>query len=51
MKHYEITIKEVGRPNPLKTSLSGNKTRQQVIEWFGLENPDVEWYTIEEKED
>lgn len=45
--HYEVTIKEVGRDHILKTSYIGPLSRQGVVDFFGLENDDVEWYRIE----
>ncbi len=50
-KHYEITTKEVGREKPIKTSFIGDRDRKYIIDFFGLEQPDVEWYKIELKED
>ena len=45
---YQITIKEVGKSNLLKPTYSGeNITKEFLIEFFGLNNPDVEWYKIE----
>ena len=45
---YKITIKEVGNQNVLQTSYSGKEvTEEFLIEFFGLKNPDVEWYKIE----
>ncbi len=46
-KHYEITTKEVGRERPIKTTYIGDRDRKYLIDFFGLEQPDVEWYTIE----
>ncbi len=42
-KHYEITTKEVGRERPIKTSYIGDRDRKYLIDFFGLEKPDVEW--------
>ncbi len=50
-KHYEITTKEVGREKPIKTTYIGDRDRRYIIDFFGLEQPDVEWYKIELKED
>ncbi len=50
-KHYEITTKEVGRERLIKTSYIGDRDRKYIIDFFGLNQPDVEWYTIELKED
>ena len=49
MYKYIITIKEVNRPKPIVTSFSGKKmTNQDLIDFFGLENSDVESYSIKE---
>lgn len=47
MKHYKITVKEKNG-QVCHPEFKGNKTRREIIEFFGLEEPDVEWYTIEE---
>lgn len=49
MKTWEITIKEAGNPNLLHPSYTGDVDRDFIIEFFGLNEPDVEWYKIEEK--
>lgn len=49
MKTWEITIKEVGNPHLLHPSYTGDVDRDFIIEFFGLNEPDVEWYKIEEK--
>lgn len=51
MRHFEITIKEVGREHPIKTSYVGDVTYKYLVDFFGLENPDVEWYGIEIKDE
>lgn len=48
MRHWKIIIKETGRPKPIETQHHGNLDRQGVIDFFGLDNCDVEWYKIEE---
>ncbi len=45
--HFKITIKEYGREKPIKTSFIGDRDRKYIIDFFGLEQPDVEWYKIE----
>lgn len=49
---YNIRIKEKGSENILTPSYTSNVklSRQFIIGWFGLEQPDVEWYEIEEVE-
>ena len=43
MIHYEAEIKEVGREHILKPSLhSTEKTVEQLVEFWGLNEPDVE---------
>ena len=37
---FEITIKEVGRETPIKTSYIGDVNYQFLVEFFGLNNPD-----------
>lgn len=49
MKTYNITVKEVGNPNPLHPSYTGDVDEDFIIEFFGLNKPDVEWYKIEVK--
>lgn len=50
MKTYNVTIKEVGNPNLLHPSYTGDVDRDFIIDFFGLNEPDVEWYKIEENE-
>lgn len=46
---YEIEIKEKENPCLLHTSYSGQEmTEQELVEFFGLDRPDVEWYKIRE---
>jgi len=46
---YEITIKEKGNDCLLHPSYSGRKmTMTELVEFFGLNEPDVEWYKIKE---
>lgn len=47
MKKYKITYKEVSRPTPRTTYYSGDKSKEYVIEFFGLNEPGVEWYKVE----
>ena len=47
MIHYEAEIKEVGREQILKPSLhSTEKTVEQLVEFWGLNEPDVEYQVI-----
>lgn len=48
MVTYKATIKEVGRETLLTPTYTGeNVTREFLIKFWGLEEPDVEWYKIE----
>lgn len=47
-KHFKITVKEVGVANPVETEYHGNIDRKGLIDFFGLNNSDVEWYIIKE---
>ena len=46
---YKITIKEKGSEEPLVTYYGGDINIDGLIAFFGLKEPDVEWYTIEEE--
>lgn len=48
MKKFEIKFKEVGSDRIGTTTHIGTKSKEEVIEFFGLEGDDVEWYEIEE---
>lgn len=49
LKHWKVILQEKsGRI--LTPSLIGHYTREDVIDFFGLENEDVIWFKIEEKE-
>lgn len=50
MKHWKVTIKEVGHPTPIVSEHYGDLTYSEVKEFYGCEEPDVEWYNIEEIE-
>ena len=49
-KKFIVKIKEVGRDNILTTEYSGSlgTTRQDIVEFYGLNGSDVEWYDIKE---
>lgn len=47
MATYNITVKEVGNPRLLHPSYTGDVDEQFIIQFFGLKDPDVEWYKIE----
>lgn len=43
----EVKFKEVGKEHIGKTSyIAPNITRKEVIDWFGLNNPDIECYDV-----
>lgn len=44
-KHWYVKLKEVGH-GVLTTEYVGDKSREDVIKWFGLDQPDVEWYKL-----
>lgn len=50
MKKYKISYKEAGKEHVGTCYDIGERSRLEVIEFFGLEEPDVEWYKIEEHE-
>ena len=47
-KHFKIITKEVGRDKPIETEFVGDVDRAYLIKFFGLREPDVEWFRIEE---
>ena len=47
-RHFKIITKEVGRDNHIETEFIGDVDRAYLIEFFGLREPDVEWFRIEE---
>ena len=51
MKTWKAKIKEKGRESILTPEYSffnaGEKTRQEIIEFWGLEGDDIEWYELE----
>ena len=51
MKHYNVRIKEVDNPSIIHTSISTEGDMAYVRTHFGLEDPDVEWYTIDKVKD
>ena len=47
-RHFKIITKEVGRDKPIETEYIGDVNRAYLIKFFGLREPDVEWFRIEE---
>lgn len=47
---YTAEIKEVGKDHILKPSLQcyDARTKEQLVEFWGLKEPDVEWYRLHE---
>jgi len=47
MKTFKVVMKEKGNSHELvQTAVC--ETRQQVIDWYGLNEPDIEYYRISE---
>ena len=54
MKHFKATIKEKGMDGVIRTlrpEFVGDVTKEYLIELFGLNNPDVLEWNIEEYDD
>lgn len=51
MKHFTAKIKEHGNDHILTPSYTGDVDKEFLIKFWGLNEPDVEWYTIEETEE
>lgn len=49
MTTYKVTIKEVNNNHALHTSITTDQDLDYVRSHFGLEDADVEWYTIEKE--
>lgn len=47
-KRWKVRVKEVGNDSILTPEVWGYYTKEQVIDFLGLDKPDVEWYKIEE---
>ena len=50
MAQFKITMKERQRDGSVRTlnQTAICRNRQEVIDWYGLEEPDIVSYTIEE---
>lgn len=46
MKKWIVKYRENGSDRIRTTSHTGNKTRQEVIDFFGLNESDIDWYEI-----
>ena len=51
MRKWTIKFKEYGKNHIGTCYHSGNLSRKEVIEFFGLNDPDIEWYKITEETD
>lgn len=47
-KTFQATIKERGNDHLLTPTFSGYVDRQYMIQFWGLNEPDVEWYKLED---
>lgn len=49
MKTYKVTMREQGADGKVRTitQFAHCETRQQVIDWYGLNQPDILDYQIE----
>lgn len=48
-RYWKVKIKEVNNPSVITTGMYGPYELEDVRAHFGLDAPDVEWYTIEEE--
>jgi hypothetical protein len=48
IKTFEVVVKEKLNDHPIKTSYTGVCEREDVIDFYGLREPDVEWFTVKE---
>lgn len=48
MAKFKVVMKEVGSDHEI-TQTAVCETREQVIKWYGLEDPDIEYYRITEE--
>lgn len=48
-RHFKIRAKERTTGQIVTPEFVGYKTCNEVIEFFGLEEPDIEWYEITEQ--
>lgn len=46
MKKYEITMKEVWCDHPITSFFCGDVSEHYLIDHYGLNEKDIEWYTI-----
>ena len=48
MRKWKVEYIETGRDSIRSTTHTGNLTREEVIEFFGLNESDIEWYNVTE---
>lgn len=46
MSKWIVKYREVGSDRIRTTSHSGNKSKEEVIEWFGLNGSDIDYYEV-----
>lgn len=51
MNTYQVTIKEIDNDHVLHTSITTDQDLDYVRSFFGLEDADVEWYTIKKDDE
>ena len=47
-KYWQIRYREAGKSEIQTTKHLGHLTEAEVIKFFGLNDPDIEWYDIKE---
>jgi len=50
MAEWKVEYKEVGSDKIRTTYHSGNKSKEYVVEFFGLDDANIEWYNVTEVE-
>ena len=48
-KCWQIRYREAGKSETRTTKHLGHLTEAEVIKFFGLNDPDIEWYDIKEQ--
>ena len=51
MKTFEVTMEEMGKDGKVRTikQTAVCESRKQIIDWYGLNEPDILSYNIKEK--
>lgn len=47
MTHWRVTVKEWNTPHEIESDNISHMTREQIIDFYGLRELDVEYYRIE----